>query len=96
MITKLPDAWRAEEKDFHDILYYKLSGYICADQLDQALPKWTQVDGNPKNKPDEDEDLIMLYWAGSASIVEADEISIGDWWRPLCDLDYPPTGESDD
>jgi len=56
-------------------------------------PKWTKaIRGESSTFPEPDQ-LVMMYYAGNHYMVTTSSdamVSIGDWWRPLCDLDYPP------
>ena len=84
-ITKLPDEWEKIE-DTTD----GLCGFDCAQQLRKALPTWTKItdesDINLKGlyayKTPRDEWSIATYYFSAAK-----------WYRPLCDLDYPPEQE---
>lgn len=99
-ITKLADKWREFkfsktaqiigplwEVGYHDAL----NG--CALALESALPKWTKaVSGESSTFPEEDQEVMMYCYGNLEAGRYPDGLVVtpGDWWRPLCDLDYPP------
>jgi len=96
-ITKLADKWR----NYNYIEDAPVCGDCAielADELEAALPKWTKITDD-KSWPDDGE-YLWCYGSDSGGYIHATyEICmmrvIGDmvsdlYWRPLCDLDYPP------
>ena len=96
-IRGLIDEWSAaaafdftEGNDVSGIAYTD-----CAKKLEAALPTWTKI---TEGKPDPERwiiyrcrladgwtELIQTKWHKD-SFARMDNV----YWRPLCDLDYPP------
>ena len=103
-ITKLPDKWRQKRRSELDATNFDLYELAdCADELEQALPKWTRITEEPDTWPEDETTVFLSYIANGKRSFEmwgfkdSDNLMLmGDYWRPLCDLDYPPIGEDDD
>ena len=99
-ITKLADKWRKGTftKKVPDGGYGFFSGKRhCAQELESALPVWTRLTGDEATWPPHRGVFYMVYdETGDGDLFTAHGRSIlpGEYWRPLCDLDYPPETES--
>ena len=92
-IRDLPDKWR-NNPDSHESAEYQ---HKDAAELQAALPVWTKITEHPATYPDIDGEEV-LFWGARWQCLEIAEpkyAEIGDWWRPLCDLDYPPEADND-
>ncbi len=98
-ITKLPALWRDFEfKGPTHIGPLWHAGYSdclsdVANQLEAALPKWTKITEDESTWPDADMFPVLIVWQQDSSVHvhEAHNTAeIGDKWRPLCSIDYPP------
>lgn len=105
-LTELSAEWRKANR----ILSYQKGLDDCADQLDAALPKWTKITDDPETWPKEGQHFMRSEYAKSFegwSIPESDTFCtetfkydyvmfVGDMWRPLCSIDYPPKADRGD
>jgi len=102
-ITKLPDQWRedaveASEKDM--IASGLVVASVLATELEAALPVWTKITDDPDTWPKVDS-VSMMHSRTKGTIIKENGVEIYDFfmleygdithWRPLTDLDYPPT-----
>ena len=102
MITKLADKWRKEaknhiEEDEANRMYSAALNQAATD-LWADLPTWTRITDDPDTWPEMAQEVI---WTGKLTSRPNISTFFGfdaDWyriyWRPLCDLDYPPEQES--
>lgn len=102
-ITKLPGEFR-KKADYLESPAYK----HCADKLEAALPVWTKmVAGDPSTWPKNGQTVMCAKWADSwryagwhfCSSNDVPNWAVKpiegiDYWRPLCDLDFPPEQEN--
>ena len=101
MITKLAEKWRTDVARYS---WQKAVNY-CADELEVALPTWTRITDDPDTWPEANQ--TCLFFRQPNSVPQHWGVSIDcypegnteflheyDYWRPLCDLDYPPEQES--
>ena len=104
-ITKLPNDWRSiipKEHDGGDLVWTAavITGMEhAADQLEVALPTWTKITDQEDTWPPIDSEVMYASWYDGWNIangwVEFTSLDdMGDYWRPLCDLDCPPKDES--
>ena len=94
MITKLADRWRK----WH---YKKTFGNgapmeKCADELTAALPDWTRITDDKSTWPERCFRVMFSFGTGGHSWITfmqktpQEDGLLTAYWRPLCDLDYPP------
>ncbi|MBU8921805.1 MAG: hypothetical protein KOO63_08295 [Bacteroidales bacterium] len=95
-IMKLPSKWREGATVCYDanakFVHERLAG-----ELESALPVWTKITDDPDTWPEQSEDILLSSGVGfleagewGVTIDEGMQKYIGRYWRPLCDLDYPP------
>ena len=90
-IRGLPDKW---------LIGRHMTSLEHIEELEAALPKWTKMTDDPNTWPPCFIDVLVQYkhFVGSNTSVKSYNFPgalgikdyMGDWWRPLCDLDYPP------
>ena len=91
-IKSLPEKWRdnRSESSVHG------HRYDCANDLEAALPIWTCITDNPDTWPEQGQDILYSIGEGWLEVgewnVRPEKIDkyIDNYWRPFCDLDYPP------
>ncbi len=91
-ITKLADKWRCGSTAFRYMSTKEIL-CACADALEDAIPKWTKITEDESTWPDADMFPVLIVWQQDSSVHvhEAHNTAeIGDKWRPLCSIDYPP------
>ena len=94
-ITKLPDKWRKRGRKNMAKIHYEY-----AEELESAMPTWTKITDDPDTWPEDRErvlatrkDVQFDVWHEPAHFIFRAEFyrgAVGTYWRPLCDLDYPP------
>lgn len=104
-ITKLGDYWRGEESRLEK-MFFSLGGDTCADELEDALPKWTEITDNPDTWP---AIQVLVLVASLDKSVNQDVLIFRNQmvrsmffkdyenythWRPLCSIDHPPKDKS--
>ena len=102
-ITKLADEWRNDEAGFQAVTHDKRlschNGLTCATELAAVLPKWALITDDPTTWPAVGQEVLIADWidgwrlfntVGGLNEPHWHSPQIGDLWRPLCDLDYPP------
>lgn len=97
-VTKLADDWRKKAGEAHHagmIAPPLLIANTCARELEAALPKWTEITDDPDTWPDDGQKVLALEFGHRNTVVKRfmkkhGRLYLKDWWRPLCDLDYPP------
>jgi len=106
-ITKLPDRWRTG-KPVRDDERYEIQGYDaysseeCADQLEAALPKWTEITDDPTTWPKAGVWVIIFRSQFPCTTTINHEWLergdyVGNYWRPLIPgLDTPPQEDNDE
>ena len=95
-ITKLADKWRNSLVSDLDTRYWEANN-TRANELEAALPVWTRITEDEATWPPHRGVFYMVYdETGDGDLFTAHGRSIlpGEYWRPLCDLDYPPETES--
>lgn len=94
-IMKLAENWRDDAVEASEVGLIE-SGYhvamVCATSLENALPKWTRITDDEKSRPPRFEPYLFANDDMPRPKVSGANTTlwVGDWWRPLCDLDYPP------
>lgn len=100
-INELADFWEGYLKTAmrHNHTSYNEAYRECISDLKEALPVWTQITDDEETWPDEDQ-MVVIFHDLDPEIIEFGytpcdndrELLTGAWWRPVCDLDYPPIG----
>ncbi len=105
-ITLLPAKWRMQVNFTKEPALINFELKDAAAELQAALPVWTKITDEPESRPAMGQEYLMIdvlqskpfgswfdKWDGNfplqATIEEYQRGSVF-WWRPLCDLDYPP------
>ena len=98
-ITKLADDWRKKAGEAHHagmIAPPLLIANTCARELEAALPKWTEITDDPDTWPDRLKRVVFSFsseshcWIAFMHKNPMEDGLVTCYWRPLCDLDYPP------
>ena len=97
-IRALADKWRGNEKpQCVEERAYNDGQQNCAFDLEAALPQWTQITDDPATWPTLETEILMASWydgwnyeSYTVKCFKIFKDELGEWWRPLCDLDHPP------
>ena len=105
-ILDLPNKWRefkfkAGEVPIGPLFGAEYCEALChaSNMLEAALPVWTLITDNPESLPPVTDNVMFAEcrngrWLADVWSGEITQDARGLYWRPLCDLDYPPdTGE---
>ena len=101
MIRGLADTLRNIANEISDVGHAGWPNALndIADDLEAALPIWTEITEDSETVPDPEQDILFQSASGGLFTAtmppriigyEFDRLKKGVWWRPLCDLDYPP------
>jgi hypothetical protein len=106
-ITKLANKWRDESNIAFENHGEGAAECVqeCADELESALPKWTRITDDPATWPEAGQKVFFCDFIDSDDNEDVRGVTcfpnkefvsqwIGDYWRPLTDLDYPPEQQS--